>query len=138
MIKPRPDTQALCRAVGACIRRRRLANGLTGRAMAKLVHTHHPIVSRVERGVGACTLDTVQRYAVALGCTASELLAEAEASVKASVVSGTPDECSHQLSATASACVNDKLVELPNVRRIEAQGERHLRGLSTGPHVRCQ
>lgn len=113
MIKPRPDTQALCRAVGACIKRRRRAQGMTLRAMATAISSHRPIVARVERGANACTLDTIQRYAVALGCTASELLAEAEASVRASV--GLANQNPHHFASATCARALDQPVQSVHV-----------------------
>lgn len=73
-----PSTKALSVALGHAIRRRRTAAGVGLRGIAKALGSSHAIVSRVEHGVFAQSLETITKYAAALGCAPWELLADAE------------------------------------------------------------
>jgi transcriptional regulator with XRE-family HTH domain len=64
--------------LGPVIRKRRVALGLSLRDLAKRVATHRPLVSRAESTRHVLSIRTLERYARALHCRPSELLAAAE------------------------------------------------------------
>jgi transcriptional regulator with XRE-family HTH domain len=68
----------LCLQLGLVIRQRREALGLSQRDLAERVDTPRPLVSRVECRRHVLSLETLERYARALDCRPSELLAAAE------------------------------------------------------------
>lgn len=55
------------RVVGARLRELRLGRGISQAEIAERTGIHRPIVSRIERGVHVASLDTVQRFAAAIG-----------------------------------------------------------------------
>jgi transcriptional regulator with XRE-family HTH domain len=68
----------VCTQLGLVIRQRREALGLSQGDLAALVQTQRPLVSRVESQRHVLSLETLERYARALECRPSELLAAAE------------------------------------------------------------
>jgi transcriptional regulator with XRE-family HTH domain len=68
----------VCLCIGLVIRQRREALGLSQRDLAERVDTLRPLVSRVESMRHVVSLETLERYARALECKPSELLAAAE------------------------------------------------------------
>jgi transcriptional regulator with XRE-family HTH domain len=64
--------------LGLVIRQRRIARGLSLNDFARLVGTHRPLVSRAENMRHVLSLKSLDRYARALECRPSELLAAAE------------------------------------------------------------
>jgi transcriptional regulator with XRE-family HTH domain len=69
----------LVRALGAALRKRRKALGLTLAGVAGASGVSLGYVSQVERGANSPSLETLGRLAAALGVRASVLVAEAEA-----------------------------------------------------------
>lgn len=64
----------LQRAVGANVRRLREGRGLSQEAFALELDYHRTYIGGVERGERNLTLQTVERFAAALGVTPWELL----------------------------------------------------------------
>lgn len=56
------------KALGAMLRARRIAAGLSRAEVARRMHSYGPIISRIERGKHDQSLDTLHRYAAAVGC----------------------------------------------------------------------
>lgn len=69
----------VCLCLGLAIRQRRVALKLSQGELAERVGTARPLVSRVESMRHVVSLETLERYARALECKPSELLAAAEA-----------------------------------------------------------
>ena len=67
--------------IGANIRRRREEAGRTLTELASQASLTKGALSKIERGKGSPAISTVMRIAQALGCTLSELFAEAEVSL---------------------------------------------------------
>lgn len=61
------------------VRQLREDSGLSQDAFARLVPCHRSQVSQVERGVNNLSLDTIERFAIALGVDAVSLLQEGAA-----------------------------------------------------------
>jgi transcriptional regulator with XRE-family HTH domain len=68
----------VCLCIGPVIRQRREALGLSQRDLAERVDTPRTLVSRAESSRHVVSLETLERYARALECRPSELLAAAE------------------------------------------------------------
>lgn len=64
------------------VRQLREDSGLSQDAFARLVPCHRSQVSQVERGVNNLSLDTIERFATALGVDAVSLLQEGAASTR--------------------------------------------------------
>lgn len=76
------DTEALQRALGAVIRTRRQALGLSQEALAEGCGLHRTYIGSVERGERNLSLINIVRLATAMGLTPSGMLAEAETLVR--------------------------------------------------------
>jgi transcriptional regulator with XRE-family HTH domain len=61
-------------AAATKLRELRLAAGLTLTEVARRLHSHRPVVCRVERGVHCVSLDTANAYAQACGGTLRDVL----------------------------------------------------------------
>ncbi len=72
------DPHQLAVAMGAAIRTRRQALGLTMTALARRADLSQPFLSKVERGVGQLSVPAIERLARALGTSAVGLLAGIE------------------------------------------------------------
>jgi transcriptional regulator with XRE-family HTH domain len=66
--------------LGGVIRRRRVDRGLSQRDLAQRAEVNQSNVSRFEAGTFEPRLNTLTAIAEALGCTAADLLREADAS----------------------------------------------------------
>lgn len=69
------------RAFGAAVRTARLAQGVAQEALAYRVGVERSHLGKVERGEHLPNLGLVLKIAAALGCSASELVARAEANL---------------------------------------------------------
>ena len=76
------DTEALQCAVGAVVRTRRQALGLSQEALAEKCGLHRTYIGSVERGERNLSLSNIVRLATALGLSSSGMLAEAEAQLQ--------------------------------------------------------
>ena len=74
-----PDLQA---AFGRAVRERRQAIGLSQEELAEAADLHRTYIGDIERGGRNVSLVNIARIADALGSTASELLALAEAEAR--------------------------------------------------------
>ena len=80
-------TIPLQRALGATVRKLRQERGLTLDAFARLIKSHRPVVSRLEKGTHPPNFRTLVVYAEFFGLRPSELLAMAEREPPAEVAS---------------------------------------------------
>jgi len=64
--------------LGAAIRERRVALGLSQEQLAEKVGCHRNYMGRIERGEQNITLDMMVRVAAAAGCCVAELAEEAK------------------------------------------------------------
>jgi len=76
-MKPAMASQRRREALGHAIRERREAIGLSQEKFGELVDCHRNYVGLIERGQQNVTIDMLARFAQALGCRISELLAAA-------------------------------------------------------------
>ena len=67
------------RAFGQALRKRRRAAQLTQEKLGFEAELDRVFISRLERGLKQPTFHTILKLAKALGCSASELVADAEA-----------------------------------------------------------
>ncbi len=74
------DASTLLRAFGSAVRARRQALGLSQEELAARADLHRTYVGDIERGRRNVSLNNIRKLAVALGCSPSDLLREAEAS----------------------------------------------------------
>lgn len=65
-------------AIGKAIRSRRLACGLSQGQLARKLRSYRPIVARIEAGRHSLNVETLIRFAEALSCSPSDVLADAE------------------------------------------------------------
>ena len=72
-LMPAPQQPANKR-VGEMIRRRRIALGLTQAQLAERVYRHDTYVGMIERGVNNISMNTLERFAKALGTSAKSLV----------------------------------------------------------------
>ena len=70
---PAPQ-QSPNKRVGEMIRRRRLALGLTQTQLAERMSRHDTTVGLIERGVNNISMNTLERFAKALGTSAKSLV----------------------------------------------------------------
>jgi transcriptional regulator with XRE-family HTH domain len=73
-----PCALKMQQSIGRAVRARRLELDWSQSELARRSGTHRLIVGRVERGLHKPSLDTLIRYAQALGCSVSDLALEAE------------------------------------------------------------
>lgn len=73
----------LSSAFGEVVKARRQGRGWSQAQLAEAAGLHHNYVSLVERGRTWPALDTLQSLAAAFQCELSELIAEAEAQLRA-------------------------------------------------------
>lgn len=68
-------TERIALAVGAELRRMRLAAGLSQQQVAVLIDSHRPIVCRIERGMHMPTFETCELFAAVTGGDLRDVLA---------------------------------------------------------------
>ena len=73
MARRRTNT-LLAQQLGARLRERRVALGLSQEAIAERADVHRTYVGRVEHGEVGITVDMLMSFSIALGASASELL----------------------------------------------------------------
>jgi len=72
------DQKALQIKVGAALRERRTATGLSQDGFADSIRMHRAYYGAIERGGKNLTLQTLQKVCLGLGARMSEILSEAE------------------------------------------------------------
>lgn len=71
---PNSQRQALAIAFGWLLRRERLATGLTQQHLELCTGIQRPIIGRIERGLHRPELDTINRYCLAVGADARDII----------------------------------------------------------------
>jgi len=69
-----PAKQKYRRVLGEAIRTRRKAKGMSQEELAEKAELHHNYVGEIERGEKAATIDTLVKFAKALGVRVRELV----------------------------------------------------------------
>ncbi len=77
-MKPAEKSKALCHAMAAILREKRLSAELSLTKMAELSGLTRQMVGFVEKGSRVPSLDTLAKLAIALGTSPSSLLRDAE------------------------------------------------------------